>query len=1042
MMHSIRVLIIGGITVLSATAVALLAGESPRFNRDIRPILADACYACHGPDGNTRKADLRLDHAEGAARIKEGRQAIVPGNPQASELLRRLRTEDPDDAMPPVKTGKKLTAAQIDLIEQWIKAGARYESHWSFVPVVRPELPGPAPSSGNPIDHFIEDKLRREGLGLSPEADRRTLIRRLSFDLTGLPPSAEEVDRFVRSRDARAYERLVGRFLASPHYGERMAMPWLDLVRYADTIGYHGDVPYSVWPYRDYVIRAFNDNVSFDRFTREQLAGDLLPNTSLRERTASAYNRLLRISTEGGVQDKEFLAKYASDRVRTTSTVWMGLTLACAECHDHKFDPLTARDFYRFAAFFSDLKEKGFYDKGFSENDWGSYVRLATPDQKAALGRLEQEMALVRSELDGVTDAALEKERQVWEQQVLALDRLGLLAWTTQAPLTARSLHGAMLTIGTNQSVTAGGEAPDRDVYEVTFRPGPGIWHALRLETLVDEMFPGNRIARGGITYAVTDFSLEILGEQGGPRERVEFIHVSADAQGEGHPALAMIDDDRASGWAITAGHSREHQAAFRFSRPLVTGPETTLRVRIAQESDWRRATIGRFRLGLSNLPRPGHEKSTIPEEVLKVIKTEPKERKEDQVQSLARYYRKVAPDLEKWHWRLARLQAGHGRLAASIPATLVSEAVARPRDTRILPRGNWMDDSGEKVSPGLPEFLGFSQAEGRSLSRVQLAEWLTSRENPLTSRAFVNRVWRQFFGAGLTRTPEDLGTQGDWPSHPELLDWLAAEFMEPSAVTLGGVGKEKPRAWDVKHLVRLIVTSRTYRQSAAPRPEAAERDPENRWLARQNRFRLEAELIRDNALAISGLLEPEIGGASVFPYQPEGYYSALNFPKREYVHSRREALYRRGMYTHWQRTFLHPALMAFDAPSREECTAARTISNTPLQALVLLNEPAQVEAARSFAERMLGRGGSQEAKLGWGWQCATGRPPTARELKVLQALLESERQRFAVDEASAAILVSVGDSEVHSRKPAGELASWTTVARAMLNLHETVTRP
>lgn len=1034
---------IGRTSFIAALLVAVswsgARGDEPvRFNRDIRPILSDACFACHGPDRNTRKSDLRLDTAQGAARIKDGKQAVVPGHPELSELLRRIKSSDPDDAMPPAKTGKRISAAQVGLLERWIAEGARFEPHWSFQPVTRPPLPEGSPGSDplHPVDRFLASRLEREGLKFSPEADRRTLIRRLSFDLTGLPPHADDVDRFVSSRDPRAYEKLVGRLLDSPHFGERMALPWLDLVRYADTIGYHGDVPYSVWPYRDYVIRSFNRNVPFDQFTREQIAGDLLQDATPSQLTASAYNRLLRISTEGGVQDKEFLAKYASDRVRTTATVWMGMTLACAECHDHKFDPLTTRDFYRFSAFFSDLKEKGFYDKGFSENDWGSKIRLATPAQNAALMVASNRIALAQVAIDRVKDSSLERDRLAWEERMLALDRLGLLRWTNQIPLRAESAHGATLTIGEAQSVTASGHSPDRDVYSVAFRPGPGVWHALRLETLVDEIFPGNRIARGGITFVVTDFKLG-SHEPGQDREtRIAFAHVSSDMQGEGHPALAMIDEDLASGWAITTGHSREHQAAFRFARPLVTGPRTELNVRIAQESNWRRATIGKFRLSLSSLPRPTHEKSTLPDAVLNAIKADAKDRKEDQHEAIAAYYRKVAPELEPLQWKLARLNAELGQMLASIPTTLVSEALSKPRQTRVLPRGNWMDDSGEAVQPGYPEFLDGSASDGfhRRATREDLARWLVSKDNPMTSRAFVNRLWRQFFGAGFTRTPEDLGTQGDWPSHPELLDWLAHEFMEPAYFIDGVPGADRPHAWDIKHLVRILVTSRAYRQSSAPRPDAAERDPENRLLARQNRLRLDAELIRDNALAISGLLSRKVGGASVFPHQPEGYYSALNFPKREYAPSWSGELYRRGLYTHWQRTFLHPALLAFDAPSREECTVARTASNTPLQALVLLNEPTQVEAARALALQMAAGPGSVGERMAKGWKQVTGRPPNATETRILMNLLEQEQP-------------SAGLAPGTSREPRAktrevDTAAWMPVARALLNLHETITRP
>ena len=1022
--------------VISLVACGSVDAAEVLFNRDIRPLLSDNCYACHGPDKNTRKAKLRLDIAEDAYAEHDSGKPIVPGKPEASEVITRLLTKDKDDVMPPPESPKRLTPQQIELVRQWIAQGAKYEGHWAFTPPVRPVVPGGQSSKGraqSPVDAFILERLAKEGLQASPEADRRTLIRRLSLDLTGLPPEPRDVEAFVKSRDARAYEKLVDKYLASPAYAERMTLPWLDWVRYADTIGFHGDCDFSVWPYRDYVLRAFRDNKPFDQFTREQLAGDLLSNATDDQRVASAYNRLLRISTEGGVQDKEYLAKYAADRVRTTAGVWMGATMGCAECHDHKFDPYTTHDFYSMEAFFADLDERGFYAKGFAENDWGPKMLLPTPKQKTALDELKDKIAALRYGIDQVDASMLAESRRQWEARVLELDRAKQLAWTIQTPTEAKSANGATLIIGEDRTVTSGGANPDTDTYTVSFKPGEGTWHALRLETLVDEIFPGNRIARAGTTFVVT--GLKVTAGEGGSARPVKLAHALVDNEGDGFPALGMLDDRNDTGWAITTGHSRGHTAAFHFETALATTSDTVISVRIEQNSNQRHATMGRFKLALHTLERPSVENNAIPDNVLKALKVDAAKRTAEQAKAIEQHHRSVSYELARLNQQLARLESERNLLESEIPSTLVSRTVATPRTIRVLPRGNWMDDSGAEVQPALPSFFRKLETGGARLTRLDLANWIVSKDNPLTARVFVNRLWKQFFGAGFTRTPEDLGAQGDWPTHPQLLDWLACEFMEPREN-----GAAHP--WDVKHMIRLIVTSQTYRQSSVSSSELDQRDPDNRLLARQGRFRIDAEFVRDNALAISGLLVSKFGGPSVKPYQPEGYYLPLNFPKREYQADFGDALYRRGLYTHWQRTFLHPSLMAFDAPSREECTVNRPNSNTPLQALVLLNDPIYVEAARVFAENILRHGGRNvQSRIEWAYERAVARPPRPEEIKVLSGLLEREQTRFKADAKSAAELVATGDAPVSKNLNPAELAAWTSVARAILNLHETITR-
>jgi len=1039
--------------VLLATAVSAVdvAADPLTFNRDIRPILSENCFQCHGPDKNRRKADLRLDVREVALEL----EAIVPGKPEQSEMVRRIFLPDDDeDHMPSAKSNRSLTAAQKQVLKRWVAEGAAYEPHWAYAVPKRTTVPGgarspsgpelsreshpgtqagsesrPHPQAANPIDAFILAALEREHLPPAPEADRRTLIRRLSLDLLGLPPEPADVEAFVRSQDPRAYEQLVKKYLASPHFGERLAIPWLDLVRFADTVGFHNDVEIRTWPYRDYVINAFNRNLPFDQFTREQLAGDLLPNSTVEQRVASAYNRLHRISAEGGIQDKEYFAKYSADRVRTTATVWLGSTLACAECHDHKFDPFTNKDFYRFAAIFSDLKEKGAYNLsgGFTRENLAEETIFEAPEQEQRATALTAETKRLNEAMKAVADEQLSSGRAEWETATLAAAEAGALAWRIQTPLAAESAVGTPLTIEEDKSVLAGGKNPVHETYVVTLPANLERVTGVRIEAVQDARFPGDEVSRAGSTFYLSE--IEISGATGASATLAPIRVKAARTNGAtepGHPADAAIDGNPATSVAFI--RKRGGGLALQFAEPWRGGPEARLVVRIRHSDQHPYQHLGRFRVALHALPDPDAHPDSVPENVLKALQTPAAQRKPAQKKEIAMYYRTIAPELAELRAQLTAATNARDYLIESLPSVPVSKSV-EPRTIRVLPRANWMDESGEIVEPGVPAFLRqITPADGRRVSRLDLAEWLVAPDNPLTARNFVNRLWRIYFGTGLCRTLEDLGSQGDWPTHPELLDWLAVEFRESG--------------WDVKHLVELIVTSRTYRQSSEPSRDAEERDPTNRFFARQNRLRLEAELVRDNALAISGLLVPTIGGPSAKPYQPEGYYAPLNFPKREYVPDIGDGLWRRGVYTHWQRTFLLPSFVAFDAPSRDECTANRSPSNTPLQALVLLNDPSYVEAARVFAERIFRAGGkSFERRLGWAFAHALARPPCAEETQLLAGLFEQQRRRYADDAAAARALVSTGERPVPTDLPVAELAAWTSVARAILNLHETITR-
>jgi mono/diheme cytochrome c family protein len=715
------------------------------YNRDIRSILSENCFSCHGPD--EQKAKLRLDRRADALKGGKNGAAIVPGNTQKGLLIERIMHPDPSERMPPEDSHRKLSSDQIALIKRWIHQGAEYQAHWAYVPAVDHPIPKVKRKKWpiNWIDHFILSGIEAAKMKPAPDTDKTTLARRLYFDLTGLPPTFDDVNQFVTDKSPDAYEQLVDKLIASPHFGERMAMFWLDLVRFADTVGYHGDQPHSISPYRDWVINAFNSNMSYDRFTRLQLAGDLEPNSTQQDKVASAYNRMLQTSHEGGVQEKEYLAIYAADRIRNFSQVWLGSTIGCAQCHDHKFDPFTDEDFYSLVAFFADIDESQHFKAG---ND-------ALPTKRPP--------------------------------EIMVKDKVG--------------------------------------------------------------------------------------------------------------------------------GKERE---------------------------------------------------------------------------------------------------------------CMITVAIA-PREIRLLNRGDWMDDSGAIMSPAIPAFMGNLNIKDRLPNRRDLAQWVCSPDNPLTARTFSNRIWNLFFGRGLNKDLGDFGNQGVPTDQLELLDKLSLHFSEQ---------------WDMKALVKLIVSSRTYRQSSIVRPQDIKRDLHNDRFARQGRFRLPAEMIRDSSLTISGLLVDTIGGASVMPYQPEGYYKHLNFPVRKYKAHTDEQQWRRGVYVHWQRQFLHPMLKAFDAPSREECTTARAKSNTPLAALTLLNDPNFIETARVFAQRVLTEGGNNDnERLNFCFNAIVSRHASTHELEIMLPYLQSQRDEFTARAGAAELLLKTGQAPLPENVDAPELAAWTAVTRTLFNTNESITR-
>ena len=974
------------------------------FNRDVRPILSENCFACHGFDAAARKGDLRLDTADGAA------GAVKGAKPRDVELIKRITSADRDEVMPPPEAGKTLTDRQKAILDRWVEQGAEYKGHWSYLKPTRPQVPGVEQPgfTRNPIDRFVLAKLKEQNYAPSPEADRVTLIRRLSFDLTGLPPTPEEVSSFVGDASENAYEKVVDRLLASPAYGERMAAYWLDLVRYADTIGYHSDNPQNVWPYRDYVIRSFNDNKPFDRFTVEQIAGDLLENPTLEQRIASAYNRLLQTTEEGGAQPKEYTAKYAADRVRNASSVWLGQTLGCAECHDHKFDPVTTKEFYQFAAFFADVQEAAV-----GKREPG--MPVPSPEQEAELKTLDGAIAASKQKLAAATPELAAAQAQ-WEKDIAAGD----VKWATLDPHSWKVAGESKLNEEDGGVLKSVYKVGARETYTITLKSDLKQVTGFRLEALADKDLPagGPGTAPNG-NFVLTELRVAAAGKP------VKLQNPSADYAQEGHAVGTAIDGNNDTGWAVQPQFGKSHVAVFETAGTLALEAGADVTFTLEFQSRYPQHNIGKLRLSATDSPNPSRQ--FVPDAVRQALAAGPEKRTDAQKNEVTAYYRTIAPVLQPARDELAALEKRKTELLAGMATCLVTVS-GPPRTVRVLPRGNWLDDSGEAVEPAVPAAFGSLNITGRRATRTDLAQWLVSRDNPLTSRVMVNRLWKLYFGTGISKSLEDLGSQGEWPTHPDLIDWLAVEFMD--------------RGWDVKAMVKLIVTSGAYRQSSMPRKELKDVDPYNRLLARQSRFRLDAEMVRDNALSVSGLLAGKIGGRSVFPYQPPGYWFALNFPTREWQNDTGENLYRRGLYTHWQRSFLHPSLLAFDAPTREECTVDRPRSNVPQQALALLNDPTYVEAARVFAERILREGGSgSRERLTWAFRRALSRTPTAEETQLLTALLDKHGKKYASDPEAAKKLIGTGARAAATDLNAAELAAWTSVARVILNLHETITR-
>ncbi len=1131
------------------------AEDAVDFASQIRPLLSKKCFACHGPDEHTREGGLRLDVREAALQETDsGELAIVPGKSDESHLLARITSDDEYMRMPPEEAGEPLTPEEVELLRRWIDQGADYSPHWAYRPLVRPELPtvqrGDWPRSG--LDYFVLARLEREGLAPSPEADRYTLMRRVALDLTGLPPTPAEVDAFVNDKRPDAYERLVDRLLNSPAYGERMARMWLDLARYADTDGYEKDQGRTIWRYRDWVIDAFNRDLPYDQFTIEQLAGDLLPDPTMNQLCATAFHRNTMTNTEGGTDDEEFRVAAVVNRVNTTMLVWMGTTIGCAQCHNHKFDPLTQREFFELYAYFNQT----------ADNDLPSNAPvMPTPTraQQAQMAALRGEIAELEKQF-AAPRPELAAAQRAWEAKVQ-----GEIAWQTLPAGALHSQNGATLAQASDGSILASGPSPDSDTYTISAAVDAGPITAIRLEVLPDPSLPkqgpGRHPAEGD--FVLSQFSAEWIVEQPQPRQgrfvrielpgenrilslaevqvwsggkniapsgrasqasvdylgpaelaidggtsgdyaaksvthtargkdpwweldlgslrtvgkidiwnrtdggvgdrlnaaRVQLLDAERQVVWEGTistPAAAQQSfrighavqpialsgafadanrpqfdagaslknhDPGKHGWAVNPRDDHPHEIVYLVESPATAPGTAKLRMVLDQRHEKKQATLGRFRLSVTTDPRVASV-VRLPAEVRAILAVPESSRTAAQRAVLDEHYRSIAPQLAELRRTLAKRRQA---LAGIKPPTTPIMRELPPdqrRTTHIHERGNFLS-LGEEVSPGVPE--AFHPLPEGPPNRLTLARWLVDPHNPLTPRVAANRFWEKLFGLGIVETSEDFGAQGTPPTHPELLDWLAAEFLAQD--------------WSMKQLVREIVTSATYRQSSRVSPQLLEKDPRNELLARGPRFRLEAEMVRDQALAASGLLSREIYGPSVMPPQPNGVWQII-YNGQQWSTSAGSDKYRRGLYTYWRRTSPYPSMMTFDATSREVCTIRRIRTNTPLQALVTMNDPVYVEAAQGLARRAVREAGSTvEERAGYMFRLALVRPPRAEELERLVALYQSELDHYRAHPEAAKQLVGKTLGPPPAGLDAAELAAWTVVGNVVFNLDEALTK-
>jgi hypothetical protein len=1129
----------------------LLAADDIDFTRDIRPILSNRCFACHGPDQNKRKGGikskgrLRLDTQDGATTNHDDFYAIVPGNVAKSEVIERVLTNDEDDRMPPKGKGRKLTAKEVDLLKRWIKAGAPYAKHWSYTKVVRPAEPKVKNAKWvrNPIDRFVLERLEAKGLKPSPEADRQALARRAALDITGLPPTLAQVAAFVADKSPTAYEKYVDTLLASSGYGERWGRLWLDLARYADSSGYADDPPRTIWAYRDWVIGAINANMPYDQFTIEQIAGDLLPGATDSQRQATAFHRNTMTNSEGGTNDEEFRSVAVVDRVNTTMQIWMGTTINCAQCHTHKYDPITQEEYFKFYAILNQTADA-------DRKNESPTMKVASGGAAKQRAAWETQIATLRKQIESTAAAKRSAGQVTWEASLQKSVR-----WIKVKPTKVVG-EQSKFAIGAHGTITPSGAASKKDeTYTLTLKPGIKKLVALQLETLgrgrdkggnlvissitaslmptgkssptgrfVRVELPGNKkmisvaelqifsggknIARtgkakqsstgfggdakrgidgntngdfnkksvthtavskdpwfevdlgrnapidkivlwsrtgAGLPQRLAGYKLHILDAKrgnvwsaaktaipnpsssfttGGARP-IPFATASADfsQKGFGVDNLIRNKDPKKLGWAIAPQFDKPHKVTLATSSPIdVTGG--TLTIRISHSPAYPTLKLGRFRISLSDDPNAATAGS-IPSQIVTISKISSAKRTSAQVKAIAAYYASTASEFQPTRNKIAVLQKQIAGLKSKGSTTLpiMQELAAnKQRKTFIQLRGNFLD-TGKQVTAGLPAVFPPLPA-GESANRLGLAKWLVSRDNPLTARVAANRYWEQLFGIGIVRTSEEFGNQGELPSHPQLLDWMAADLME--------------NGWDIKRLIKQITTSATYRQSSRMTAAQIELDPANRFVARGPRFRLSAEMIRDQALFVSGLLSRKMYGPSVNPPRPRLGLKAAFGGSTDWNTSKGEDKFRRGLYTNWRRSRPYPSMDTFDAPSREVCVVRRISTNTPLQALVTMNDPVYVEASQALARRMVTEGGKTPgSRIDYGFRLCLLRSPSAAEKASLQKLYTRARARYATDAAAAKQMATEPLGALPAGMNAIDLAAWTVVGNVLINLDE-----
>ncbi|MFN0120128.1 MAG: DUF1553 domain-containing protein [Blastocatellia bacterium] len=1078
------------------------------FNRDIRPILADKCWVCHGPDAPSKKVTLRLDSEAGMRVALSGaRHAVVPGNPGQSEMIRRINATDPGDRMPPVYSNRTLSPREIELLTAWIREGAAWQKHWSFIPPVRPALPAVKNKAWprNPLDYFVLARLEREGLAPAPAASPAALLRRVTLDLTGLPPTPAELDAFLADKSPRAWGKVVDRLLASPRYGERMAFEWLDAARYADTNGYQIDGERFMWRWRDWVINAYNRNLPFDQFTIEQLAGDLLPAPTLDQRIATAFNRNHRLNSEDGIVAGEYYVEYIVDRVDTTSTIFLGLTMGCARCHNHKYDPLTQKEYYQLFAYFNSIPEDG---RAHNYGNSAPWIAAPTSDQQTRMNTIARDLAAARARLDALTRAHADAAVK-WARGLPAAEHP---QWFPSDDLVVRHALDARAVVELPAAVDHIDMAkPDQkfgpkekpDPLKTGFREGNPQYTAAptgqgvalegklffdagnvanfnfrdRLKDYKDQFtisawFNADNEQSGAIVTRIQETAYEkdnnlpkargyglflrngklhfnVVGVWADDSWRVETAQPVALKQW--HHVLAVFDSTQSYDRALIYLDGRRQELKINNGRLFRTfnDDKALLRIGAGGGPEYRfRGMLDEVRV-YKNVP--DDEAIAIlstPDSLPAIAALSAGQRTRGQQLKLSfAWLDKGAPAELRREWEQWReLRKRKTELESEFPTLMVMQEMPQPRPAFVLRRGAY-DLPGEPVARALPSVLPPLPKDFPN-NRLGLARWLVSRDNPLTARVQVNRLWQMLWGTGLVKTVEDFGAQGELPSHPELLDWLAVEFMNAEFGMRNGESKTAPRRWDVKALLRLIVTSATYRQSSQIIPQSAIRnplsgDPENRLLSRGPRYRLPAEMIRDQALFAAGLLVEKQGGPSVKPYQPEGLWKDMTFSNMtEYPQDKGEGLWRRSLYTFWKRTVLAPSMGVFDASAREFCTVRDVRTNTPLQALNLMNDVTYVEAARMLAARMLTEGGAgPAARLAWAFRTLISRNPDARELQVLTTSLQSQLAHFRQRPAEAEKLLQLGVRRHDPQHEAAELAAYAMTASLILNLDEAISK-